>query len=76
MGIADDKLVQALIEHDEELRQYVEEHKKYEQQLAKLQKRRYLTPEEEAEKKRLQKMKLRVKDKIEQILNQYRKHER
>ncbi len=76
MGIADDKLVQAVIEHDEELRRYVQEHAEYERKLAEFQKRRYLTAAEEAEKKRLQKLKLKTKDRIEAILQQYRRNER
>jgi len=76
MGIANDKLVQAVIEHDEELKKHVKEHEQYERKLAEFQKRRYLTSTEEAEKKRLQKLKLKTKDKIEAILNQYRRNER
>lgn len=76
MGIANDKLVKALIEHDEELKKYVAEHEQYEKKLAEFQKRKYLTPKDEAEKKKIQKLKLMVKDKIEAILKQYRKNER
>lgn len=76
MGIANDKLVKAVIEHDAELKKHVSEHEQYEKKLAEFQKRKYLNPKDEAEKKKLQKLKLLVKDKIEAILEQYRKNER
>jgi hypothetical protein len=38
------------------------------------QQKHYLTPEEEVEKKRLQKLKLAGKDKIMEILSRYKSH--
>lgn len=57
---------------DEELRRCVDEHKKFEQVLEEFNKRVYLTPEEELEEKRIKKMKLKGRDKIEKILSRYR----
>ena len=65
-------LIAKYIHQDDDLRKSVEEHRKFETALGDFNKRLYLTPAEEMEKKKLQKMKLLSKDKIYQILNKYR----
>jgi len=70
----DEELIQTLLEREPELRRYYEEHVDLERQLNTLQHKLYLTPEEEVEKKRLQKLKLAGKDKIMEILSRYRPH--
>lgn len=64
----------ALIEHlkktDPEFRQLMEEHLRYEQQLEEFNKLRYLTSEQEIEKKHVQKLKLRGKDRMAEILKE------
>ena len=55
-----------------ELRERYEEHRELEQRLEALQQRMYLSPEEELEKKRLQKLKLAGKDRIMEILSRHR----
>jgi uncharacterized protein len=70
----DEDLIQSLLERDPELRRYYEEHVTLEHQLAGYQQKHYLTPEEEVEKKRLQKLKLAGKDKIMEILARHRPH--
>ncbi|MCX8071282.1 MAG: DUF465 domain-containing protein [Candidatus Binatia bacterium] len=72
----DEELIQQLIGQDEELRRYYEEHLELERQLAELNRRLYLTPQQEVEKKRLQKLKLAGKDKIMEILARYRQSAR
>ncbi|GIW44798.1 MAG: hypothetical protein KatS3mg077_2080 [Candidatus Binatia bacterium] len=72
----DEELIQQLIGQDEELRRYYEEHLELERQLAELNRRLYLTPQQELEKKRLQKLKLAGKDKIMEILARYRQTSR
>ncbi|GBD25003.1 hypothetical protein HRbin30_00317 [bacterium HR30] len=72
----DEELIQQLIGQDEELRRYYEEHLELERQLAELNRRLYLTPQQELEKKRLQKLKLAGKDKIMEILARYRQASR
>jgi uncharacterized protein len=66
----------ALIEHltqtNSEFRQLLEEHLQYEQQLEEFNKLRYLTSEQELEKKRVQKIKLRGKDRMAEILKEYK----
>ncbi len=68
----DEELIARLLPRDEELRKYIEEHRRYEEQLEKFNQRPYLTTEEEMEKKRIQKLKLAGRDKIEAILTKYR----
>jgi uncharacterized protein YdcH (DUF465 family) len=68
----DEELIARLLPRSEELRQYIEEHQSYEEQLEKFSQRPYLTTEEEMEKKRIQKLKLAGRDKIEAILAKHR----
>jgi len=68
----DEELIQQLIAHDGELKQHYEEHLDLERQLAELNRRLYLTPEQELEKKQLQKRKLHGKDRIMEILDKHR----
>ncbi len=68
----DEDLIQALIPHDEELKRFYEEHVALESQLADLNRKLYLTPEQDLERKQLQKRKLSGKDRIMQILEKHR----
>jgi hypothetical protein len=68
----DEELIERLISENEELRKLVTEHKEFESQLDELKKRLYLSDEENREKKRVQKLKLAGRDRIEQILKDYR----
>jgi hypothetical protein len=70
----DEALIRTLLEREPDLRRYYEEHVDLERQLGALQQKHYLTPEEEVEKKRLQKLKLAGKDKIMEILSRYKGH--
>ena len=68
----DAKLIEKLVETDKELKSYIDDHIKFEKKLAGYNEKPYLTPEEEIERKRIQKLKLAGKDKIEEILSKYR----
>ena len=68
----DEELIQSVMGNDPELRQYYEEHLALERQLADLNRKLYLTPEQEVEKKQLQKRKLHGKDRIMELLDKYR----
>jgi uncharacterized protein YdcH (DUF465 family) len=68
----DEELIKSLVDQDAELKKYYEEHLDLERQLATLQHKHYLTPEEELERKRIQKIKLAGKDRIMEILGRYR----
>ena len=72
METKDEELIASLLEREPELRRYYEEHNDLKRQLGFLQQKHYLTPEEEVEKKRLQKLKLAGKDKIMEILSRHR----
>ena len=68
----DKLLIEKHIDHDEELKKFVDEHVLFEKQLAELNDKIYLTPDEEMKQKKLKKLKLAGRDKIEQILKKYR----
>jgi uncharacterized protein len=70
----DEELIKTLLDRDPELRQFYEEHVTLERQLADFQGRSHLTPEEEVEKKRIQKLKLAGKDRMMEILARHRPH--
>ena len=70
----DEELIQTLLEREPDLRRYYEEHVDLERQLEVFNQKVHLTPEEEVERKRLQKLKLAGKDKIMEILSRYRVH--
>lgn len=59
---------QDLMTHDETFRQLVTRHNELESQLDQLKTRKFLTADEEAEEMRIKKLKLRIKDEMEQQL--------
>ena len=69
----DEELVSQLLEKDPDLKKQVDEHRTFEGELEAFERKPYLTTEEETEVKRLKKLKLRAKDRIEAILAHYRK---
>lgn len=62
-------------EQDEELSKLWQEHLDFERRLEKFENKRFITPEDEKEIKRLKKLKLAGKTKIQNILEKYRKQE-
>jgi hypothetical protein len=60
--------IESLLDRDEELRALWQEHQDLESRLRALDSRRYLSPEEQVERKRLQKRKLAGKDRIAEIV--------
>ena len=71
MDKAEVLLIEKYVHQDTELQQHAEEHKRLEGLLEESKQRRYLTPEEQVERKNLQKRKLREKEKIIMILDKY-----
>ena len=71
----DQELIDQLMDRDPELKKHVEEHRDYEKLLEEFNRRPYLTAAETVERKRLQKLKLAGRDRIEQILAQHRQRE-
>ena len=68
----DEELISQWVDKDPELKRQVEEHREFERKLEELEKKAFLTTEEETERKNLKKLKLRGKDQIEAILSKYR----
>ena len=75
MERSDQELIDHLMDRDPELKKHVEAHRDYEKLLEEFNRRPYLTAAETIERKRLQKLKLAGRDKIEQILAKYRQRE-
>jgi uncharacterized protein len=65
-------LIKVWLHQDPELKQRMDEHEEFERRLEEFNRRPYLTAEETLERKRLQKLKLAGRDRIEQILAKYR----
>ena len=63
-------LIAHLTDTNPEFRQLMEEHLQYEQLLDEFNNLRFLTSEQEVEKKRVQKLKLRGKDRMAEILRE------
>jgi uncharacterized protein YdcH (DUF465 family) len=62
----------SLLDKDPELKKYYDEHQVLEKKLSEFQHKHHLSPEEEVEMKRIQKLKLVGKDKIMEILGKHR----
>jgi uncharacterized protein YdcH (DUF465 family) len=72
MEAREEAFIVSLLEKDPELRKHYEEHQELEKQLSEFQHKHYLSPDEEVEMKRIQKLKLAGKDKIMELLGKHR----
>lgn len=72
MEMKDEQTIVSLLDKDPELRKFYEEHRELEKKLADFQHKHHLSPEEELEMKKIQKLKLAGKDRIMEILGRYR----
>jgi len=70
MKIRNNRLVRELASEDADLRDLLKRHEQYDALIEKLNKRRYLSPAEDREKKELQKRKLAEKDRIESLVRE------
>lgn len=66
-------VVQRLFDENPRYRRLYEEHAILERQLAEWDTKKYLIPEEELERRKVQKLKLAGKDEMEQILRRWRR---
>ena len=64
-----------LMASDENYRRLAQEHTQYAQRLESLVTKRFLSEEEQIEETRLKKLKLRLKDQMEQIVQQHGSHQ-
>lgn len=69
----ENEIVEALKKENEEFRKLSEEHRNLDTQLGEMDTKRYLSPEEELERKRIQKLKLSRKDRMAELVNEYKK---
>jgi hypothetical protein len=76
MEARDERLISQLIKENETLKEHVDQHREYERQLEEFNKRIHLTTDESMERKRIQKLKLANRDKIERILLEHRMAQR
>jgi uncharacterized protein YdcH (DUF465 family) len=73
--ITDNRIAEQLRRSNMEFRELEEAHHRLDAELAELQKRHVLTPQEETVKKQIQKEKLAKKDKMAELIRQYREAE-
>ena len=66
--VKEEVLVQKLRVEDSEFQKWEQEHRQLENSLMNFEAHRYLTPEEEVERKRIQKLKLAAKDRMMDII--------
>ena len=64
METKDEHAIVSLLDKDPELKKFYDEHRELEKKLAEFQHKHYLTPEEEVEMKKIQKLKLVGKDRL------------
>jgi uncharacterized protein len=70
--VNEEALVTRLRTENSEYQKWEQEHRKLENSLTLFETHRYLTPEEEIERKRIQKLKLAAKDKMMEIIRRTR----
>ncbi|UCD34052.1 MAG: DUF465 domain-containing protein [Nitrospiraceae bacterium] len=68
----DEEIVGLLRSENEEFRKLEMEHKKLESSLDEILKKKYLSPDEEVEKKTIQKQKLQCKDRMAELIRSYK----
>lgn len=66
------EIVEFLKKENEEFRRLSEEHRNLDEFLVEIDSRRYLTPEEEIERKNIQKQKLLRKDRMAELIRKYK----
>ncbi|MDW7712569.1 MAG: hypothetical protein SCH98_19060 [Deferrisomatales bacterium] len=71
-----DAIVGVLLKESEEFRREQDAHRRYEKILEGMAARPHLTPDEEMERKKIQKLKLAGKDRMERMIQAYRRRER
>jgi len=67
-----EELVERLLREDEDFRKAYTVHREYERKVSAMEKKVHLTAEEDLEKKKLKKLKLALKDKMERIIAAHR----
>ncbi len=71
MEAREKNLIEKLSQDYPELKDMVSEHQAFENQLDEMNRRPYLSPEDDLERKRIQKAKLAIKDKIQRFVDDH-----
>jgi len=71
--LKEQEIIERLKKESEEFRKVLEEHHGLDATLAEIDRKVYLTPEEEIERKKLQKQKLAKKDKMAEFIRDFKK---
>ncbi|GAB4417937.1 MAG: DUF465 domain-containing protein [Thermodesulfovibrionales bacterium] len=69
----EEEIVEILRREDEEFKRLDDEHKNLEHLLSEIDRKVYLTADEEVERKRIQKLKLIKKDRMAELIREYKK---
>jgi len=70
--MTENEIIEVLDRENEEFRKLSGEHKDLKEKIAEINRRVYLSPEEEMEKKNLQKLKLMKKDQMARMILRYK----
>ncbi|MEW6002867.1 MAG: DUF465 domain-containing protein [Nitrospirota bacterium] len=68
------EIIELLKIENEEFRRLSEEHRNLDSFLSEIDSKLYLTPEEEIERKKIQKQKLLKKDRMAELIREFKKH--
>lgn len=73
MHVKEEEIIELLRKENEEFKKLSEEHRSLDQTLAELDRKAHLTTEEEVERRKMQKLKLNKKDRMAEIIREYKK---
>ena len=73
MMMTDNEVIERLKKENDDFRKVEEEHRMLDEKIAEMDRKRYLTTEEEMEKRKLQKIKLAKKDRMSEFIREYKK---
>jgi hypothetical protein len=71
--LKEQEIAEILLKENEEYKKLGDEHKSLKEALAEIDRKVYLTSEEEVERKRIQKLKLVKKDRMAELIREYKK---
>ncbi len=71
--MTEQEIIEALKKENEEFKKLTEEHKNLDHLLTEIDRKVYLNPEEEVERKKIQKLKLMKKDRMAELVREYKK---
>ncbi len=72
--MTEQEIIEALKRENEEFKKLTEEHKNLEHLLAEMDRKVYLNTDEEVERKKIQKLKLMKKDRMAELVRDYKKN--